>query len=178
MAETNSDAERRFVEFSRRTLVGEYWPRLRSAVESLNEQQLWSRANHASNSVGNLLLHLDGDVRQWLVWPFKRIDGIRDRSAEFAARGIAPGPQLLNQLGATLQEASDVLQMLTNAELAATYSIDGHTVTGLDAVYHVVEHFGVHYGQVLYITKMLRAVNLRFYRERDATLAAAPRATA
>lgn len=178
MAVTNSDAEHRFVEFSRRTLVEEYWPRLRSAVESLNEQQVWSRANNASNSVGNLLLHLDGDVRQWLVWPFKQVDGFRDRAAEFSARGIAPGPRLLNQLGATLQEASDVLQTLTNAELAATYTIDGHTVTGLDAVYHVVEHFGVHYGQVLYITKMLRAVNLRFHRERDATLAAAPRATA
>jgi hypothetical protein len=74
-----------FLDFSRDKLLGQYWPRMRSCVESLTDEQIWWRPNGASNSVGNLLLHLNGNVGQWLVASFNRIEDARNRPAEFDA---------------------------------------------------------------------------------------------
>jgi hypothetical protein len=158
-----------FLAFSRKKLLEQYWPRLRSSVESLSDEQVWWRANPASNSVGNLLLHLNGNVRQWLVASFNRLEDTRDRPVEFNERSLIPPAVLLGRLDETLQEAAMVLARLTYADLIATYEIQGYTVSGLDAIYQVVEHFGLHYGQILFIIKMLRGEDLAFYRELDAT---------
>jgi uncharacterized damage-inducible protein DinB len=166
---TGADLPGAFREFSRHKLLEEYWPRLRSCVESLTDQQLWWRPNESSNSVGNLLLHLNGNVRQWLISSFRRLDDQRDRPAEFKEHRIIPAAVLLDALGATLNEASQVLASLEESDLSATLDIQGYTVTGMQAIYHVVEHFGMHYGQILYIAKLLRAEDLGFYRELDKT---------
>jgi uncharacterized damage-inducible protein DinB len=158
-----------FLGFSRSKLLDQYWPRLRDCVERLTDEQAWWRPNEASNSIGNLILHLDGNVRQWLVASFSRLEDARNRPAEFAERQHLPVATMLSQLGETMQEASQVLQRLTDSDLRATYDIQGYTVTGLHAVYQVVEHFGLHYGQILYITKLLRGEDLGFYRELDKT---------
>jgi uncharacterized damage-inducible protein DinB len=158
-----------FLEFSRTQLTDEYWPRLRGCVESLTDEQVWWRPNEVSNSIGNLLLHLNGNVGQWLVGSFNRTGDARDRSAEFAERQRPSRGALLDTLGATLQEASAVLSRLTEADLLTTVHIQGYTVSGVEAVYHVVEHFGLHYGQILYITKLLRGEDLGFYSELNTT---------
>jgi hypothetical protein len=154
-----------FLEFSRRKLLEEYGPRLQGCVASLTETQVWWRPDETSNSIGTLLLHLNGNVRQWLVASFNRVADTRDRPAEFAERRLIPPAELLERLGATMQDASDVLSRLTEADLLSTFNIQGYTVSGVEAVYQVVEHFGMHYGQVLYITKLLRREDLGFYRE-------------
>jgi len=130
---------------------------------------VWWRPNDASNSIGNLILHLNGNVRQWLVSSFKGSDDTRDRPAEFRERQLIPGSALLETLGTTLNEASDVLASLSESDLLTTFKIQGYTVSGLEAVYQVVEHFGLHYGQIAYITKLLRGEDLGFYRELDRT---------
>jgi hypothetical protein len=156
-----------FLEFSRQKLLQEYWPRLRGCVESLNEEQVWWRPNEASNSIGNLLLHLNGNVRQWLVASFNGLKDERNRPGEFAERQRVPVAALLEKLDATMTAASEVLKHLTEADLLKTFHIQGYTVSGLYAVYQVIEHFGMHYGQIVFITKMLRGENLGFYRELD-----------
>ena len=158
-----------FLEFSRWKLLEQYWPRLKSSVEGLTDEQVWWRPNDASNSIGNLILHLDGNVRQWIVSSFRGEECLRDRPAEFAEREGIPAAALLERLGATMREAGAVLSGLTEAELLSTYQIQGYTETGLRAVYQVVEHFGMHYGQILYITKLVRGEGLGFYRELDKT---------
>jgi hypothetical protein len=158
-----------FLEFSRRKLLEEYWPRLRGCVESLTDQQVWWRPNEASNSIGNLILHLDGNVRQWLVSSFNRLEDARDRPAEFSERQLIPASALLEKLGGTMRDAAEVLARLTEADLLATFHIQGYTVKGLQAVYQVVEHFGMHYGQILVITKLVRGEDLGFHRELDKT---------
>ena len=158
-----------FLDHSRRKLLDEYWPRLRGCVESLTDEQVWWRPNAASNSIGNLVLHLNGNVRQWLVASFNGLDDSRDRPAEFSERQTISASTLLENLGATMREASGVLSRLTEADLLATFQIQGYTVSGLDAVYQVVEHFGMHYGQVLFVTKLLRGQDLGYYRELDKT---------
>jgi hypothetical protein len=156
-----------FLEFSRRKLLEQYWPRLRECVASLTEEQVWWRANAASNSIGNLILHLNGNVRQWLVASFNRQEDSRNRPAEFAAKEGLSASALLEKLGATMHEAAEVLARLTEADLVAPYEIQGFHVHGLDAVYQVVEHFGLHYGQILYIAKYLHGKDLGLYRELD-----------
>jgi uncharacterized damage-inducible protein DinB len=158
-----------FIEFSHKKLMEQYWPRMRACVESLTEEQVWWRPNESSNSVGNLLLHLNGNVRQWLVASFDRLQDDRNRPAEFSQREPIPASALLQVLDTTLQEASAVLSRLTEADLTSTFRIQGYTVTGLHAVYQVVEHFGMHHGQILYMTKLVRGEDLGFYRELDKT---------
>jgi hypothetical protein len=154
-----------FIEFSRTKLLGQFWPRMKECVAPLTTEQVWWRPNDASNSIGNLMLHLDGNVRQWLVDSFNKNQDQRDRPAEFAAQSGLSAADLLSRLGATLDEAAKVLDRLTVDELLAPYEIQGYHVRGLDAVYQVVEHFGLHYGQIVYIVKSLLGKDLGFYRE-------------
>lgn len=159
-----------FLDFSRNKLAEQYWPRLRSCVESLDDEQIWWRPNASSNSIGNLVLHLDGNMRQWLIASFNRKEDGRNRPAEFAEQGPVPGAALIEKLGATVHAGLAVLSRLTDADLLATYDIQGyHVITGLAAVYQVIEHFGLHYGQIAYITKMLRDQDLGFYKELNKT---------
>lgn len=166
---TDQTAATLFLEFSRDKLLEQYWPRLCACVESLSDEQIWWRPNDASNSVGNLLLHLNGNVRQWLVASFNRMEDARNRPAEFKEPERSPGALLLRQLGETMLQASAVLARLSETDLLTRYEIQGYNVTGLAAVYQVVEHFGLHYGQVLYVAKMLRGEDLGFYRELSQT---------
>ena len=158
-----------FLQFSRNKLLNQYWPRLRKAVETLSEEQIWWRPNPASNSIGNLVLHLNGNVWQWLVASFNRLEDKRNRPAEFDATGDLSASDLLERLGETMDEAAKVLARLTPEELLATWHIQGYTVTGLAAVYQVVEHFGLHYGQIVYVTKMQEGRDLGFYSELSKT---------
>lgn len=169
MPTPESDLAELFLAFSRDKLLNQYWPRLRTAVSALTDDQIWWRPNPASNSIGNLLLHLNGNVGQWLVASFNKLDDARNRPAEFGERRRIAGRLLLDQLGKTMDEAAEVLKRLTREDLAAPCEIQGYTTTGLDAVYQVVEHFGLHYGQILYITKSLRGEDLGFYKELSAT---------
>ena len=152
-----------FLEFSRDKLLKQYWPRLRACVEQLTDEQIWWRPNDVSNSIGNLILHLNGNVHQWLVDSFNRQQDARNRPAEFNERTRISGSALIERLGATMEQASQVLARLTESDLLSPYEIQGYHVTGLAAVYQVLEHFGLHYGQILYVTKLLREKDLGFY---------------
>ncbi len=158
-----------FLEFSRTRLMSQDWPRLRACVESLTDEQVWWRPNEASNSVGNLMLHLNGNMRQWIVAAFNREEDRRNRPAEFTEHGPMPRAELLDKLSATVRESEQILLRLTETDLLAEYDIQGYRVHGLDAIYQVIEHFGLHFGQIAYIAKMLRAEGLGFYKELDKT---------
>jgi uncharacterized damage-inducible protein DinB len=153
-----------FLDFSRTKLVEQYWPQMKKAVESLSDEQVWWRPNEASNSIGNLMLHLNGNLTQWIVASFSRAEDRRNRPAEFAAREGVPRDELIARLGATVERAGQTLARLTEAELLATYEIQGFSVSGLRAVYQVIEHFALHYGQVVYIVKQLRGEDLGYTR--------------
>jgi hypothetical protein len=165
----NPDLASLFLDFSRKKLFGQYWPRLRECVAPLTAEQIWWRPNDASNSIGNLILHLNGNVGQWLVASFNKDEDKRNRPAEFAAKEGLIAAELLAKLSTTLDAAAAVLDRLTVEELLAAYEIQGYQVRGLDAVYQVVEHFGLHYGQIVYIAKLLTAKDLGFYKELNKT---------
>lgn len=123
------------------------------AVETISAEDLWSRAHENENAVGNLLLHLAGNVRQWITAGLGGAADRRDRDSEFSRRDELPAQELLRGLRSTLREADQVLAGMTADKLLARYSIQGFEVTGVYAVLHVTEHFGEHTGQILWIAK-------------------------
>lgn len=152
-----------FLAHSRWLLVTEYPTKLRACLEALPADALWRRPAPASNAIGNLLLHLDGNVRQWIVSGVGGAEDVRERDAEFAAREGAPGAELLARLEQTLKEADSLLARLAPDDLLSRRSIQSRDVSVLEAVYHVTEHFGMHTGQVILLTKMIAPGTFRFY---------------
>lgn len=153
-------------EFSRR-MLGEYVPRIGRCVELLSEAQVWQRPGCRSNSVGNLLLHLAGNVRQWIQVGLGGAADARDRDAEFAADAESNEigkEELMAQLRAAVEEADQVVQGLSLERLTATTTYqDRYQETGTAAVVHVIEHFSGHAGQIYAFTKQVLNIDLRFY---------------
>src|SRR4051794_36848670 len=104
-----------FIKEARYFLGTEFRTQIRLAVEALPEDALWWRANEQSNSAGNLLLHLNGNVRQWILGGVGGQPNERHRAAEFAARTGPPAATLLADLDRTLDEVDNVLGALTDA---------------------------------------------------------------
>src|SRR5208282_3052083 len=141
-----------------------YLPRIVRCLEQLSPEQIWWRANAASNSVGNLVLHLTGNVRQWIVSGLGGAPDVRQREREFSERGPLGRRALAARLRSTIGEACRVLRRLSPAALTREYAIQGFRVTGVAAVSDVVAHFSHHTGQIIYLTKMKRGQDLRFTR--------------
>jgi len=152
--------------------LNQYTGRIETCLKMLTEEQIWARGNANENAIGNLVLHLCGNVRQWIVAGVGNQPDIRERDKEFAATGGVPATELMARLRATVQEASATIEPLTGARLAEPRSIQKYDVTVLEAIYHVVEHFSMHTGQILFATKMLTGTDLGFYRHLSSAAAA------
>jgi uncharacterized damage-inducible protein DinB len=148
-----ADVGQTFLDESRRYLRGAYLTAIERSVAPLTDAQVWWRPNEASNSIGNLILHLSGNVRQWIVGGVGQKPNERNRQLEFDEREAIPKEQLLARLRAVLDEADAVLASLTEAGLAERREIQGRDTTVLKAIYHVVEHFSAHTGQIQWIVK-------------------------
>ncbi len=151
-----------FVTYARAKLARQLAQIVRCA-RLLSEREIWHRANGHCNSVGNLILHLTGNVRQWIVSGVGGESFARDRQAEFAQQGPLPTASLLASLEDTLRKADDVLARLNAATLAEPRTIQGYEVSTLVAVFHVVEHFSGHAGQIVHMVKALRDVDVSLY---------------
>ena len=92
---------RAFLAEARRHLGEDYLPKIERCLERLTDEQVWWRASERSNSVGNLLLHLEGNLRQWVVCGAGgRVDA-RERDREFAERRPLARGELLARLRAS-----------------------------------------------------------------------------
>ena len=158
---------RAFIDRSRSYLMADYFPKIRLALEALSTEDIWWRPNETSNSIGNLILHLAGNARQWVVAGIGGAPDSRRRQEEFEARGGHTGAQLLAHLGSVLDEVDRTLSGLSESELGAERVIQGMEVSVLDALYHVVEHFSTHTGQILFISKLRSDRDLGFWEVKD-----------
>jgi len=162
-AASNAGILEAFVQEARRLLTEEYLPKIERSVEKLSDEQVWWRPNPESNSIGNLLLHLSGNARQWIVCGLGGEADERQRQTEFDAREGIPRDELIQKLRTTLAEVSEVLVQFDPARLLDEYPIQGTKATALAAIFHVTEHFSMHTGQIILLTKMLANVDLVFY---------------
>jgi uncharacterized damage-inducible protein DinB len=164
MKPTPTNFARLFLAQASRLLLQVYLPRIAACMRELSPEQIWWRANPASNSVGNLALHVEGNVRQWILSGLGGTPDRREREKEFSELGPIPRRTLLARLRKAVSEADRVMRKLNGAALARTYSIQGFRVTGLRAVFTVAEHFSHHAGQIILLTKMLCGKDLKFTR--------------
>lgn len=160
--ETGPDAGADFLVLVRRYLCEEYPAKLRIGVSALPGDDLWWRPNPESNSVGNLVLHLAGNVRQWVVAGVGGREDVRRRAQEFAA-GAGTVDEVLGRLDAVLKEVAEVLDELRPGDLVARRRIQGLEVGVQEALLHVVEHFSMHLGQILWIAKARSGRDLGLY---------------
>ena len=151
----------------RRRMAEEYVPRIAQCIDLLTEAEVWHRPSPHCNAIGNLLLHLEGNVRQWIQCGLGRQHDARDRAAEFDATTDRVGDsptELVWRLRATVTEAVDIVDGLTPEQLLATTPYQNHfEETGVGAVLHVMEHFSGHAAQIYAHTKQLKAIDLRHY---------------
>lgn len=160
----SNDLASAFLERSRYYLGLEYPGKIRLALTAMPADRLWHRANDSSNSAGNLVLHLAGNVRQWIVSGVGGAPDVRHRDAEFAAREGAGLEPLLATLEAACAESVEEFGRLDAAALAETRLIQGRRTTVFSAIYHVVEHFSGHTGQLIMMAKAAAPPGaVRFY---------------
>ncbi len=164
------DVSRVFLEYSVRKL-GQLTDRIEVCLDKLTEEQVWARGSENENAIGNLALHLCGNVRQWIVSGVGGATDVRQRDTEFAAHGGASIADLKQRLRSTVEEASRVIENLTPERLTERKVIQKYDVPVAEAVYHVVEHFSMHTGQILFATKMLTGGDLGFYQHLQTTAA-------
>ena len=157
------DIGKAVVTYCRERLLQEYLPKIKNCCDQISDEEIWWRTHETDNSIGNLLLHLSGNVRQWIVAGVGGAADTRERRREFSERDRLPKAQLLDRLEATLKEADVVLAGLDMSRLLERRHIQVYDVTLLDAILHVVEHFSQHVGQIIYITKLRRGIDLKFY---------------
>jgi uncharacterized damage-inducible protein DinB len=158
-----NETGREFIARSRYHLSEDLLPKIERCVALLSDEQLWWRPNVESNSIGNLLLHLSGNARQWIVCGLGEVSDARDRDSEFAQRETIPRSDLLSGLRQTIIEVDATLAKFDMDRLVEKKTIQGLEVTALGAILHVVEHFSMHTGQIILLTKILTSSDLRFY---------------
>ncbi len=142
----------------------QYEKRICVCLDQLSFEQVWWRQVDTQNAVGNLVLHLRGNVRQWIISGVGNQPDVRERDKEFSSRDSVPPLELKALLADTLNEAVPVIERLTAEQLIERRIIQGYDKSVLEAVYQVVEHFSHHAGQILYATKLLTGNDLGFYR--------------
>ena len=152
-----------FITKARGFLRDEYLPKIERCLERLSDEQIWWRPNEDSNSVGNLLLHLCGNAQQWIVCGLGGEQDYRVRQSEFDERRVISRKELLARTKATLSRVDATLKQFDESRLLETFQIQGTTVTALEAIFHVTEHFSMHTGQIILLTKMIGGTDLGFY---------------
>jgi uncharacterized damage-inducible protein DinB len=157
-----ADAE--FISFSAGKMQ-QHCGRIEDCLGRLTYDQIWMRNSGNENAVGNLVLHLCGNVTQWIGSGVAGRPDHRVRDNEFAARGDTLPAELATRIHAVVEDAAAVIRSLTPARLAERTSVQGFNLTILEAVYHVVEHFSMHTGQILFATKLLTGQDLGYYHD-------------
>jgi len=147
----------------RRRLFVENIPRLKKCLGELSEEEIWYRPNEHSNSVGNLVLHLCGNVRQWLIAGLGGYPDTRQRQTEFDERGPVPTQKLIALLDQLQEDAEQTLNEISLQQILSPVKVQGFQETGLSLLIHVVEHFSYHAGQVTYFVKWRKDKDMGYY---------------
>lgn len=138
--------------------------RIEKCIQQLSEDQVWARGSENENAIANLMLHLAGNIRQWIIAAVGGKPDIRVRDREFSARSGASRQELFERLDTVVNEACGVIAGLTEERLIQKVTVQNYTVTALEAVYHVVDHFAQHTAQIIFAAKMLTHEDMGFYR--------------
>ena len=148
-----------------RRIVEESIPRIKKCLAALSEEEIWFRPNEQSNSVGNLVLHLCGNVTQWVGSGLGQRPDLRNRDLEFSENGPLPTSRLIAELDKLPTLLTEVLKKTTEEDLLANYDVQVYRENGVSILIHAIEHFSYHTGQIAFYTKWRKNMDLEFYPE-------------
>jgi uncharacterized damage-inducible protein DinB len=152
-----------FLDKSRSLITADYLPKIERCLDGLPDADIWWRPNEASNSIGNLVLHLCGNVCMWIIGGVGELPFERHRQREFDERKRIPAAELLSRLRDIVRQADEVMSAVKAEELLNRRQIQGYDVTVFEAIYHVVEHFSMHTGQIILLSKARIGVDLKLW---------------
>ena len=138
-------------------------PRVEKCLNELSEKEVWLKPNNSTNSVGNLILHLCGNITQYIISSLGNKDDTRIRDLEFTTSGGYNKSELLSKLNSTVTQAVDIINNLSEDELLRARSVQAYELSGTGILIHVVEHYSYHTGQIAFWTKLLKDKDLGFY---------------
>lgn len=149
-------------EFKRR-VFSESYERIFKCLDLLSEEEVWQSPNENSNSIGNLILHLHGNARQWMLSTFNRSEDLRKRSEEFKKENRLSKKELKEMLLKLKGELLETLNSISKEDLTKVYKVQVYEENGISIFIHVIEHFSYHTGQIALLTKLLSDKDLEFY---------------
>ncbi len=148
-------------------LQNKSYPRIVKCLGELNDDEIWRRPNENLASIGNLILHLCGNMRQWIISGIGGAPDKRERAKEFNETGPIPRAELIQRLDSTLQEVVQVLRSADLVKLTESRTVQGEVTTGVSVILHVTEHFSYHTGQISLHVKLLKNIDLGYYKDRN-----------
>jgi len=150
---------------TRRRILEEFIPRILKCLSLLSEEDVWFRPNKESNSIGNLVLHVEGNARQWIISGLGGAKDERNRKIEFEEKGPLPKIQLIEKLNLLYRDIELILNKIDLKNLLTVRKVQVFEETGLAIWIHAIEHFSYHTGQIAYATKMITNTQLGFYAD-------------
>lgn len=141
--------------------------KIEKCLQELKEVEIWQRPNPSSNSIGNLILHLCGNITQYILSGLGEIKDTRERDIEFSTQGGLDKKELLDKLISTVSEALDVIKNFNTEDMLKKRSVQGFDLSAIGIIIHVVEHYSYHTGQIIFWTKLLKGKDLAFYGNVD-----------
>ena len=163
----SKDITRLFAAEIQRRLIDESLPRIKKCLDKLSNEEVWRRPNSNTVSIGNLILHLNGNVRQWVLSTLGGKEDDRVRQSEFDEEGPVDRVIMIQNLEETLAAVQTILDNLTSEQLTATYLVQGFEENGISILVHVTEHFSYHVGQITYSTKSMKDTDMGYYEGQD-----------
>ena len=142
-------------------------PKIQKCLDELTEDEIWQRPNPSSNSIGNIILHLCGNITQYILSALGGIEDKRERDKEFSTKGGLSKKELFDKLQSTLTQATDIIRDINKEDLLRKRLVQGFELSAIGIILHVVEHYSYHTGQTIFWTKLLKGKDLGFYSNTD-----------
>ena len=142
-------------------------PRIEKCISMLTHEQLWYRHHDEVNSIGNLILHLCGNVTQWIGSGLGDRSDDRMRDAEFSTGPFLSKEELIDQLSQLRVITDMATKKLNDQNILDEKTVQGFQETNLSIMVHVIEHFSYHVGQIAFVTKLLTKSQVGFYEGMD-----------
>ena len=136
---------------------------IKKSISDISDEEVWQKPNSSLNSIANLMLHLCGNISQYIISSLGENEDKRNRDAEFSATGGLTKAELLKKLEDVVDTAKRVIFDATPNQLVRMRSVQGFTFSGVGIILHVVEHYSYHTGQIAFWVKQLKNTDLGFY---------------
>jgi len=152
-----------FIDQSLKT-IEENTTKINACMQHLNEKEIWFRHNEHVNSVGNIVLHLCGNIRQYIISSLGGALDIRERDLEFSTAGGFTNAELTSKWKNTIRDAKTIISDATWENLLRRRIVQGMEYSGIGIVLHVTEHYSYHTGQIIFLTKLYKNIDMGFYK--------------